>query len=68
MSKLDELMLTGRWVEAIRHVRSTTRQRGKILLLSRAILFVSLQAYNLGILDGAPLLFFRHVDHDITAR
>ena len=68
MTKLDELMLTGRWIEAIRHIRSITRQRGKILLLSRAILLVTLREYDIGILDSAPLLFLRHVDLVITAR
>lgn len=56
MTKLDQLMLEGRWLEAIRHVRTyvvlkDTRNRAA---LRKAISLVALRAYQIGILHTAP--------------
>lgn len=52
MTKLDELMLTGKWLRAIVHVRDTALINK--ILISKAILYVGLRAYQLGILHTAP--------------
>lgn len=69
MTKLDELMLTGKWLDAIRHVRKhvVLCDTRNVLALNRAILLCAWRAYQIGILDGAPSAFRRRViDHDIA--
>lgn len=61
MTKLDELMLTGQWLQAIKHVReyvvlNDTRDRKA---LDKAILICAWRALQLGILDGAPRRLIR---------
>ena len=66
MTHLDGLMLTGKWLKAIRYVR-TGIYNHKLIPVDRAILLVGLRAYGLGILDGAPRHITRSVDDSVAA-